>query len=242
MVIRKHYPAMRLIVAILTLCLFAPTVSVSAQNAPRPPLTNDDVIQMVTANLSESLILSQIADSQTRFDLSTPELIRLSASGVSDTIIEAMRTPSAAADTRPPQPVVAPVVESPDAAVVAPVAPVVAPVAQAPSAGGMPLSQNFSTELKWAGIALWSAGTTMEILSYTALKHKEEACGYVFLDFVCYSEENTNWPIFYSGLGASLAGILMWYIGDQEVPLRPSIDIGRGFSRVTLTGGCPSSC
>ena len=151
MVIRKHYPTMRLIVAILTLCLFAPTVSVSAQDAPRPPLTNDDVIQMVTANLSESLILSQIADSQTRFDLSTPELIRLSASGVSDTIIEAMRTPSAAADTRPPQPVVAPVVESPDAAVVAPVAPVVAPVAQAPSAGGMPLSQNFSTELS----SLW---------------------------------------------------------------------------------------
>jgi hypothetical protein len=110
-----------LLVAILTLSLFAPTVSVSAQNAARPTITNDDVIQMVTANLSESLILSQIADSQTRFDLSTPELIRLSTSGVSDTIIAAMRTSSSPADTRPAQPVVAPVVEPPDAAVVAPV-------------------------------------------------------------------------------------------------------------------------
>jgi hypothetical protein len=104
MVTKKHSPAMRLIVAILTLSLFAPTVSVSAQNAARPPLTNDDVIQMVTANLSESLILSQIANSQTRFNLSTAELIRLSTSGVSDTIIEAMRAPSAAGDTPPPQP------------------------------------------------------------------------------------------------------------------------------------------
>jgi hypothetical protein len=81
---------------------------------------------MVTANLSESLILSQIALFQTSFNLSTPELIRLSTSGVSDTIIAAMRAPSAAADTRPPQPVVAPVVEPPDTAVAA-------PVSQAPS-------------------------------------------------------------------------------------------------------------
>ena len=40
----KAFPAMRLSVAILTLSLFAPTVSVSAQNAARPPLTNDGVI------------------------------------------------------------------------------------------------------------------------------------------------------------------------------------------------------
>jgi len=117
---------MRLLVAILTLSLFAPTVSVSAQNAQPGPITNDDVIQMVQADLSENLILSQIADAQTSFDFSTPELIRLSTSGVSDTIIAAMQALSAAADTRPPQPVVAPVVEPPDTAVAA-------PVSQAPS-------------------------------------------------------------------------------------------------------------
>ena len=77
-------------------------ISVSAPSAERPPLTNDDIIQMVQGNLSESLILSQITNSQTSFDLSTPELIRLSTLGVSDTIIEAMRAPTAAADTRPP--------------------------------------------------------------------------------------------------------------------------------------------
>ena len=114
LVAKKQTTAVRLVVALLTFSLLAPIVSVSAQNAERPPLTNDDVIQMVTGNLSESLILSQIADSQTSFDLSTPELIRLSTSGVSDTIIEAMRAPRAAADTRPPQPVVAPVVTPPD--------------------------------------------------------------------------------------------------------------------------------
>ena len=57
---RRHV-SVRLIAAILTLSLFAPTVSVSAQNAERPLITNDDVIQMVQADLSESLILSQIA-------------------------------------------------------------------------------------------------------------------------------------------------------------------------------------
>jgi hypothetical protein len=93
--------AMRLIGAILTLSLFAPTVlvysgcvsasrEVSAQNAAPPALTNDDVIQMVKANLSQSLILNQIRSSRTDFDLSSDEVIRLSTGGVSDTIIAEM--------------------------------------------------------------------------------------------------------------------------------------------------------
>jgi len=134
---RRHV-SVRLIAAILTLSLFAPTVSVSAQNAQPGPITNDDVIQMVQADLSENLILSQIADAQTSFDFSTPELIRLSTSGVSDTIIAAMQALSAAADTRPPQPVVAPVVEPPDTAVAAPS---IFGVSQAPrNAGDEPTS------------------------------------------------------------------------------------------------------
>ena len=114
---RKNPLPMRLVVAILTFSLLAPTVNLSAQTAARPPLRNDDVIQMATANLSESLILSQIADSQTNFDLSTSELIRLSTAFVSDAIIAAMRRSSASVNTRSLEPVDAPVVAPPAAAV-----------------------------------------------------------------------------------------------------------------------------
>ena len=133
----KQPLAMRFAATIVAVCILASSVSVGAQTQTRPPLTNDDVIQMVKANLSESLILSQIGDSQTSFDLSTPELIRLSTSGVSDVLIAAMRKPSVpAATTRPPQRGVAPVVQPPGAAVAA-------PVAQAPrtAAGASPTPQ-----------------------------------------------------------------------------------------------------
>jgi hypothetical protein len=56
-------------------------------------LTNDQVIDMVKAGVSESLIISQIRNSKTDFDLSTPELIRLSKAGVSEKVIAAMRNP-----------------------------------------------------------------------------------------------------------------------------------------------------
>ena len=66
-------------------------------------LTNDDVLQMVTANLSEGLILNQIRTSRTAFDLSVAEIIRLSTNGVSDTIITAMQAAARAPDaSRPP--------------------------------------------------------------------------------------------------------------------------------------------
>ena len=122
---------MRLTVWIVTACVFASSVGVSAQNTARPTLTNDDVIQMVTASLSESLILSQIRDSRTAFDLSTAEVIRLSTAGVSETLIAAMRVPSVSTDTAPAPPVVAPPVQAPPAVAV--------PVSQAPrSAVGTP--------------------------------------------------------------------------------------------------------
>ena len=66
----------------------------------------------------------------------------------------------------------------------------------------MPLTQNRNAGLKWAGITLWGAGLTMEILAQTALKHKEEYCDAC----VCYWEEGSNRSLLYSGLGVALAG------------------------------------
>jgi hypothetical protein len=91
--------------------------------APSPPpsvtrersvMTNDRILEMVKAKLSESLILSQIRNSPTQFDLSSEEVIRLVQAGVSERVIEAMRNPKATATTAS-----APV-NSPAAAVKAP--------------------------------------------------------------------------------------------------------------------------
>ncbi|MBI4910169.1 MAG: hypothetical protein HY820_41510 [Acidobacteria bacterium] len=60
-------------------------------------LTNEQVIEMVKAKLSPSLIISQIRNSKTKFDLSTKELIRLSAAQVPESIIAVMRNPQAMA-------------------------------------------------------------------------------------------------------------------------------------------------
>jgi serine/threonine protein kinase len=57
-------------------------------------MTNSDVIAMVTAKVPENVILSQIRTSDTDFDLSPEEVIRLAREGVSERIIETMRDPS----------------------------------------------------------------------------------------------------------------------------------------------------
>jgi len=71
-------------------------------SAPVPPpaptdqaLTNDNIIQMVEAKVSPAIILSQIRNSKTAFNLSSQEVIRLSKAGVRENIIEAMRDPKA---------------------------------------------------------------------------------------------------------------------------------------------------
>jgi serine/threonine protein kinase len=59
-------------------------------------LTNDEVLEMVQAKVSTPIIISQIQSSPTKFDLSTAEIIRLTKAGVPDTVIQAMRNPTAA--------------------------------------------------------------------------------------------------------------------------------------------------
>lgn len=67
--------------------------------APPPPppdttLTNDSVLEMVKEKVPVDLILSQIRSAEkTSFDLSTPEVIRLTKGGVTPLIIEQLRNP-----------------------------------------------------------------------------------------------------------------------------------------------------
>src|ERR1039457_6915275 len=49
-------------------------------------LTNDSVIEMVTAGLPDEIIIAKITSSKTSFDLSTPALAKLTQSNVSTAI------------------------------------------------------------------------------------------------------------------------------------------------------------
>jgi serine/threonine-protein kinase len=104
-----------------------PPDAAAPAGAPDGVLTNTDVIAMVQAKLSPNLIMSQIRASETKFDLSTAELIRLAKERVPDRVIDVMRNPKAAAVTAP-----APRPSSPGSA-----APAIAPVQATP---GVPVS------------------------------------------------------------------------------------------------------
>jgi serine/threonine protein kinase len=77
----------------------APVVVPVPAPAPPPPpvdttLTNDSVLDMVNQKVPSDLILSQIRSAdKINFDLSTPEVIRLSKAGVTPLLIEQMRNP-----------------------------------------------------------------------------------------------------------------------------------------------------
>jgi hypothetical protein len=72
-----------------TLMLVVLLVSVASVGA-QEILTNDSVIAMKKAGLSESVILAKIRSSQSKFDVSTSALVGLKQAGLSDAIIEAM--------------------------------------------------------------------------------------------------------------------------------------------------------
>ena len=86
-----------LVLAVAALTLLSAT-SLTAQDV----LTNDSVISMKKAGLSDSLILAKIRSSATRFDTSTKGLVALKNAGLSDQIIEAMVSHSGTAAA--PQP------------------------------------------------------------------------------------------------------------------------------------------
>ena len=114
----------------------APPPPVTAPVAPvDQALTNDNIIQMVDAKVVPAVILSQIRTSKTAFNLSAPEVIRLSQAHVPETVIEAMRNPKAA----PPKSVALPSSTSPAPAPAAAASTASAPVpppATAPAPAG----------------------------------------------------------------------------------------------------------
>ncbi len=97
-----------LVLALAALTLFAAT-SLTAQEV----LTNDSLIALKKAGLSDSIIISKIKSSQTKFDASTQGLIGLKKAGISDQVIEAVvnagsAAPAAAAPAAPAAAAVAP--------------------------------------------------------------------------------------------------------------------------------------
>ncbi len=104
----------------------------AAPTAPSPaadqPLTNDNIVQMVEAKVAPAIILSQIRNSKTAFNLTASEIIRLTKASVPENIIEAMRNPKAA----PKSAATAPVAASPASPSPAP-ATTPAPVPSAPA-------------------------------------------------------------------------------------------------------------
>ncbi len=81
-----------------------PVVEPPAVTAPAEPeqpaakstvVTNDTIIEMAKSKVSPSLMMRQIRASQTKFDMSSDEIIRLVQAGVPETVIEVMRNPAA---------------------------------------------------------------------------------------------------------------------------------------------------
>ena len=86
-------------------CLATPPTA-SAQEA----LTNQSIVEMVKAGLSERIIIARIRTGPNNFDTSTDSLIALKKNGVPEKVIEAIMSPSAppAASAAAPPPSAAP--------------------------------------------------------------------------------------------------------------------------------------
>src|SRR5262249_43166539 len=85
-----------LVLALAALTLFTAT-SLTAQEV----LTNDSLVALKKAGLSDSIIISKIKSSKTKFDVSTDGLIGLKKAGLSDQVIEAAVNAGTAPATPP---------------------------------------------------------------------------------------------------------------------------------------------
>ena len=94
---------LRLTLVLAALALFSAT-SLTAQEV----LTNQSLISMKKAGLSDSIIISKIKSSQTKFDASTQGLIGLKNAGLSDQVIEAVVNAGAGAAPAAPAAAAAP--------------------------------------------------------------------------------------------------------------------------------------
>src|SRR3989442_4590771 len=78
--------------SILVLAVVSLTLLDATSPAAQDVLTNDAVVAMKKAGLSDSVIIAKIRASQTKFDVNTQALISLKGAGLSDQIIETMVT------------------------------------------------------------------------------------------------------------------------------------------------------
>src|ERR1039457_829339 len=80
----------------------APPKKAAPKAAPvTPVLTNQDIIKLVKAKLSDDLIIQKIAHSKTRFDTSVDGLVALREAGVDDRLLAVIMNPAAAAASAP---------------------------------------------------------------------------------------------------------------------------------------------
>src|SRR5688572_14255818 len=82
----KHLRYFTFVVLISAVCLGA---SLNAFAQPET-LTNNDIVSLVKAGLSTSIIVNKIRTSKTDFDLTTDGLIGLKQAGVTDEVVGAM--------------------------------------------------------------------------------------------------------------------------------------------------------
>jgi len=75
----------------------AASAGTTAAGAPPPGgLTVDGVISLVSAGISDDLIIAKIQKSGQSFDLSTDDIVRLKKAGASDAVVKAMMSPAPA--------------------------------------------------------------------------------------------------------------------------------------------------
>ena len=80
----------------------APPKKAASKAAPvTPVLTNQDIIKLVNAKLSDDLIIQKIAHSKTRFDTSVDGLVALREAGVDDRLLAVIMNPASAAAAAP---------------------------------------------------------------------------------------------------------------------------------------------
>lgn len=90
----------RMILWLLIIMSVLPIALTTAQEV----LTNDSIVTMKKAGLSDGVILASIRSSSTKFDVTTGALVKLKQAGVSDTVIEAMVARSGPPTVSPPSP------------------------------------------------------------------------------------------------------------------------------------------
>src|SRR4030095_2505807 len=93
--------ASRRIRLMLTLVAAALTLFTATSLTAQEVLTNDSLVALKKAGLSDAIIISKIRSSQTKFDVSTKGLIGLKNAGLSDQVIEAVVNAGSAPATPP---------------------------------------------------------------------------------------------------------------------------------------------